>query len=669
MFKSLRNYHLIMIVWLVIEILIGLTYFIVNINAKIDVVTVVIILSLVIGNFLIICLYIFLFSLWIRQRYINTAEVIKLNNTQALTFSSVGMIILDYDLTIMWVSEFLEDKGLGKLIGKSIIKLSKDFEQLINSNIHKITLKIDNMLYDAIYLTQTRTILLQETTKYHLLYDKLQREKIVFGVINVDNFYNSLQKLRVENQIRVEAFIKTELNNFADDYSCLLLGNIEDGYTVLLYQNEFEKAKNDNFVLIKNVREGVKKFKADITLSAGFSYGNALNKDLYELALEAKELAVYRGGDQVVIREFGGNTIFIGGTIEAKQSESKINIRMFAQSLYNEIKLAKNVLVMGHQAADFDSISSGVAIVEIANNLNRQAHYIINQNELDAKTKEVLEQLVPEKYISDNFVNSKQALKLLHPGTLLVIVDTHNPNRVDTPEILNKATKVIVIDHHRVSDEVIYNTVISYIDAGTSSTAESLAEIMYYNDFTNIENDFLWNLMLAGILIDTNNLQVRTSRRTFEACGLLIEWGASISKVKGLLKYTLIELIEKFALISKTKEIKKGFLAVVAEEQEEYHPTFLAQISEMLLELKNCKVAFTIGYDKQKRACLSARSNGEINVQIICERLGGGGHFSAAAVQDNKLSLKELYNKLVSVIESEVYQSEGNTFKRSEEFR
>jgi len=171
--------------------------------------------------------------------------------------------------------------------------------------------------------------------------------------------------------------------------------------------------------------------------------------------------------------------------------------------------------------------------------------------------------------------------------------------------------------------------------------------------------------MLAGILIDTNNLQVRTTRRTLEACGFLIEWGASIAKVKGLLKDTLNELIEKFTLISKAKEIKKGFLVVITGEQEEYHVSFLAQISEMLLEAKDCKVAFTIGYDKQRRACLSARSNGEINVQIVCENLGGGGHFSAAAVQNNKLSLKELYHKLVNVIESEVYQSESNTFKRN----
>lgn len=665
MFKSLRNYHLIIIIWLAIEILVGLTYFIINIHNKIDVPSVIIILTLVIGNFLIICLYIFLFSLWIRRRYISTAEVLKLNNTQALTFGSVGMIILDSDLNIMWISEFLEDKSLGKLVGKSVVKLSKDFEQLTNSNINKITLKIEDMLYDAIYLTQTRTILLQETTRYHLLYDKLQKEKLVFAVINVDNFYNSLQKLRVENQIKVEAFIKTELNNFADQYSGLLLGNIEDGYIVLLYQSEFEKAKDDNFPLIQNVREGVKKFKADITLSAGFAYGNVVSKDLYELALEAKELAVYRGGDQVVIRESGGNTIFIGGTIEAKQSESKINIRMFAQSLINEIRLAGNVLVMGHRMADFDSISSGVAIVEIAKSLNRQAHYVVTQNELDEKTKEVLDILVPESYISRKFVNSKQALKLLQSNTLLVIVDTHNPDRVDSPEVLNKATKIIVIDHHRVSDEVIYNTVISYIDAGTSSTAESLAEIMYYNDFTNIENDFLWNLMLAGILIDTNNFQVRTTRRTFEACGLLIDWGASISRVKGLLKNSLNELISKFALVSKAKEIKKGFLAAVGDENEDFHVTFLAQISEMLLDLKDCKVAFAIGYDKQKRACMSARSNGEVNVQIICESLGGGGHFSAAGVQSSKFSIEELYEKLVDLVEKGVYQSESNTLKRS----
>ena len=665
MFKSLRNYHLIIIIWLAIEILVGLTYFIINIHNKIDIPSVIIILTLVIGNFLIICLYIFLFSLWIWRRYINTAEVLKLNNTQALTFGSVGMIILDSDLNIMWISEFLEDKSLGKLVGKSVIKLSKDFEQLTNNNINKITLKIEDMLYDAIYLTQTRTILLQETTRYHLLYDKLQKEKLVFAVINVDNFYNSLQKLRVENQIKVEAFIKTELNNFADQYSGLLLGNIEDGYIVLLYQSEFEKAKADNFPLIQNVREGVKKFKADITLSAGFAYGNVVSKDLYELALEAKELAVYRGGDQVVIRESGGNTIFIGGTIEAKQSESKINIRMFAQSLINEIRLAGNVLVMGHRVADFDSISSGIAIVEIAKSLNRQAHYVVTQSELDEKTKEVLDVLVPESYINRKFVNSKQALKLLQSNTLLVIVDTHNPDRVDSPEVLNKATKIIVIDHHRVSDEVIYNTVISYIDAGTSSTAESLTEIMYYNDFTNIENDFLWNLMLAGILIDTNNFQVRTTRRTFEACGLLIDWGASISKVKGLLKNSLNELIGKFALVSKAKEIKKGFLAAVGDENEDFHVTFLAQISEMLLDLKDCKVAFAIGYDKQKRACMSARSNGEVNVQIICESLGGGGHFSAAGVQTSKFSIEELYQKLVDLVEKGVYQSESNTLKRS----
>lgn len=665
MFKSLRNYHLIMIIWLVIAILIGLTYFIVNIETQIQVVTLIVILSLVIGNFIIVCLYIFLFSLWTRQRYINTAEIIKLNNAQALTFGSVGMIILDHDLTIMWVSEFLEDKGLGRLIGKSIIKLSRDLEQLINTSINQITLKIENMLYDAIYLVQTRTILLQETTKYHYLYDKLQQEKLVFGVINVDNFYNSLQKLRVENQIRVEAFIKTELNNFADTYSSLLLGNIEDGYTVLLYQNEFEKARIDNFPLIKNIREGVKKFKADITLSAGFSYGNAISKDLYELAIEAKELAVYRGGDQVVIREFGGNTVFIGGTIEAKQSESKINIRMFAQSLYNEIKLAENVLVMGHRTADFDSISSGVAIVEIARNLNRQAHYIINQNDVDDKTREVLQQIIPEAYIHRHFINGRQAAKYLTDKTLVIVVDTHNPQRVDTPEILTKANKIIVIDHHRVSDEVITNTVISYIDAGTSSTAESLTEIIYYNEFNNIENDFLWNLMLAGILIDTNNFQFRTTRRTFEACGMLSEWGGSVAKVKGLLKNSLVELIEKFALISKSKEIKKGFLVTIADENEEFHTSYLAQISEMLLDLKECRASFTIAYDKQKRACLSARSNGEINVQIICESLGGGGHFSAAAVQNSKITTKELYDQLVQIIESEVYQSESNSFKRS----
>ncbi|WP_338978379.1 DHH family phosphoesterase [Spiroplasma endosymbiont of Panzeria rudis] len=664
MFKSLRNYHLIMIVWLVVEILIGLTYFIVNIETAEQVVTITVILSLVLGNFIIVCLYIFLFSLWIRHRYINTAEIIKLNNAQALTFGSVGMIVLDSDLSIMWVSEFLEDKGLGRLIGKSIVKLSRDLEQLISNNITQITLKIEDMLYDAIYLVQTRTILLQETTKYHFLYNKLQQEKLVFGVISIDNFYNSLQKLRVENQIRVEAFIKTELNDFANNYSGLLLGNIEDGYNILLYQNEFNKARNDNFPLIKNIREGVKKFKADITLSAGFSYGNAISKDLYDLAIESKELAVYRGGDQVVIREFGGNTVFIGGTIEAKQSESKINIRMFAQSLYNEIKLAENILVMGHAAADFDSISSGTAIIEIAKSLNKSAHYVINQNEVDEKTLKILHELVPESYISRNFITGKQALKFLHANTLLIVVDTHNPQRVDSPDLLSKAVKIIVIDHHRVSDESISSTITSYIDAGTSSTAEAMTEIIYYNDFNNIESEFLWNIMFAGILIDTNNFQVRTTRRTFEACGLLTDWGASPSKVKGLLKNSLNELIDKFALISHAQEIKKGFLVAVGDENLEVHTSYLAQISEMLLDLRDCKASFTIAYDRQGRACLSARSNGEINVQIICENLGGGGHFSAAAVQSSKLGIRALYDELVKLIESGVYQSESVTTER-----
>lgn len=667
MFKTLRKYHLIMIIWLIIQIVISLIYFVINYEYYNDdeFFSVAIVLFLLIGNFTAICFYIYLYSKWIRKRYITTAEIIKLNSAQALTFGNVGMIVLDSDLVIMWASEFLEEKSLENLIGKPVAKLSKDLQLLINNKISQVTLKINDMLFDAVYLAQTRTILLQETTKYHYLYSRLQKEKLVLGVISVDNYFNSLQKLRVENQIRVEAFIKTELNNFADTYSTLLLGNIEDGYTVMLYQDEFEKVRNDNFSLIKNVREGVKKFKSEITLSAGFSFGNGIIRDLHELAVEAKELATYRGGDQVVIREFGGNTTFIGGTIEAKQSDSKINIRMFANSLYNEIKLADNILVMGHRNADFDSISSGVAIIEIAKSLKKQVNYIVNQDEVDSKTLEVLKEIVHQSYLDNYFITGKQALKLINQNTLLIIVDTHKPERVDSPEVLARAAKIIVIDHHRVSQSVINNTVISYIDAGTSSTAESLSEVIYYNDFTSIENNFLWDLMLAGILIDTNNFQFRTTRRTFEACAMLCELGGSIAKVKTLLRDNLEQVLEKFKLISDAKEIKKGIFVTVANENNKHYIAYLAQISEMLLEIKECKASFTIGYDFDRRACVSARSNGEINVQIITEMLGGGGHFSAAAAQDSNISIEELYDKLVNAIENGDEENESNSSERS----
>jgi len=479
---------------------------------------------------------------------------------------------------------------------------------------------------------------------------KLQKEykdsKSCVGIIMVDNYEEIIRSIDSSEKPIVTAEIDRKIYEWANQTNGVLIKSDRDRYVYLFEQRYLEDVKEDKFSILDKIKEINTKEKVQFTLSIAVSNEGQTDKEKYESAQTAMDVVLGRGGDQAVIRE---NEIykFFGGRVEEVEKRTKVKARVVAHALEKLIKKSKKVMIMGHNNPDMDSIGSCLGIYRLSKSLNTNAYIVISDAAESISTFK--EEMDKDPEYEDIIINKEVALENVDEDTLLVVVDTHKTNYVDAPELLDKVQNIVVIDHHRRSTDYIENATLMFQEVYASSAAELVTELLQYAevkvDLKTIEAESLY----AGIMMDTKNFTFKTGVRTFEAAAYLRRCGIDIIRVKKWFQSDL-KSFNTIAGIVKKAEVVNDTIAISTYEKKTKDASIIcAKAADELLTISDITASFVLGKLGDK-VCISGRSIGDINVQVILEKLGGGGHITLAGAQVEGMTVEETKQELINRI-------------------
>lgn len=479
---------------------------------------------------------------------------------------------------------------------------------------------------------------------------KLQKEykdsKSCVGIIMVDNYEETMQRLDASEKPVVTAEIDKQMYDWANQTNGVLIKSDRDRYVYLFEQRYLNDIKEDKFSILDKIKEIDTKEKVQFTLSIAVSNEGGTDKEKYKSAQSAMDVVLGRGGDQAVIRE---NEIykFFGGRVEEVEKRTKVKARVVAHALENLIKESKKVMIMGHNNPDMDSMGSCMGIYRLAKTLETNAYIVSSDNMPSIESFKKSIDKDPE--YEDVIINKEVALENVDEDTLLVVVDTHKVNYVDAPELLDKVKKIVIIDHHRRSADYIENATLMFQEVYASSAAELVTELLQYAEakinLKTIEAESLY----AGIMMDTKNFTFKTGVRTFEAAAYLRRCGVDIIRVKKWFQSDLASFNKIADIVKKSEMVNETIAISIYDEVTKEANLICAKAADELLTISDITASFVLGNTGEK-ICISGRSIGDINVQVILEKLGGGGHITLAGAQVEGMTIEETKQELINRI-------------------
>ncbi len=472
---------------------------------------------------------------------------------------------------------------------------------------------------------------------------KYNDSRLCVGIIMIDNYEEIMQRIATEKRPQVIAQIEKILYDWASETEGVVVKSDRDTFVYFFENKYLEKIKESKFSILDTIKEIEIEGKLQLTLSIAISTEGDSEYKKYKSALSSMDIVLGRGGDQAVIRE-NEKYAFFGGRAQEVEKRTKVKARIVAHALEELIAEAKDVLIMGHSNGDIDCMGSSLGIYRLAKSIGKEAH-IVNTT-FGMTLQPFLEDLAKDEEDKDAMMGKDEALSKISNETLLIIVDTHKKSYVEVPELLEKTSKIVIIDHHRRSTDYIDHSILTFQEVYASSAAELVTEILQYADtklkLKTIEVEALY----AGIMMDTKNFTFKTGVRTFEAAAYLRRCGVDIIKVKkwfqsDLASYNLISEIVRRA------EIVNHTIAISTYEEESKNAGIIcAKAADELLTISDITASFVIG-NMGNKVCISGRSIGDINVQIILEKLGGGGHITLAGAQVEGMTLEEVKQELI----------------------
>ena len=585
----------------------------------------------------------------------------------SLINSPFPLIIMETDGNIIWKSskfnsEFM-DVDINSYMNDLSIELRSDIESREDKKNRDIVrqITIGNRIYKIIgrYVDFKNKDRDKKGKKeymiiLHFIDDtenvKLQKEykdsKSCVGIIMVDNYEETIRGLDASEKPIVTAEIDKKMYDWASLTNGVLIKSDRDRYVYLFEQRYLETLKEDKFSILDKIKEIDTKEKVQFTLSIAVSNEGLTDKQKYESAQGAMDVVLGRGGDQAVIRE---NEIykFFGGRAEEVEKRTKVKARVVAHALENLIKESKKVMIMGHNNPDMDSIGSCMGIYRLAKTLDTNA-YIVSSEDVPA-LKAFNRELDKDSEYEDVIINKEVAMENVDEDTLLVVVDTHKVNYVDAPELLKEVKKIVIVDHHRRSADYIENATLMFQEVYASSAAELVTELLQYAEtkinLKTIEAESLY----AGIMMDTKNFTFKTGVRTFEAAAYLRRCGVDIIRVKKWFQSDL-KSFNIIADIVKRADIVNTTIAISIYDKTSKEASLIcAKAADELLTISDITASFVLGNTGEK-ICISGRSIGDINVQVILEKLGGGGHITLAGAQVEGMTIEETKQELINRI-------------------
>ncbi len=476
-----------------------------------------------------------------------------------------------------------------------------------------------------------------------------EEQRLVAGLIYIDNYDEVLDSTDDVRRSLLLALVDRKIDKFIGNYHGIMKKLDKDKYFIIIKQKYLEVLEANRFSLLEDIKTVNIGNDMKLTLSIGVGVNGVSYTQTYEFAHAAIELALGRGGDQAVVKD--GNAIsYYGGKSQQKERSTHVKARVKAQALREFISARDDVIIMGHKITDIDTFGAAIGIYRAARVLGKRAYILIDEN--SSSIRPYLNMFRGNKdYEEDMFINHRDADELADTDTVVVVVDTNRPGNTEYPELLTKSKTIAVLDHHRQSSDVIANATLSYIEPYASSACEMVAEILqYFGDgvkLTAIEADCVY----AGIIVDTNNFVAKTGVRTFEAAAYLRRCGADVSRVRKMMRNDMPSYKARAEAVRHAELFLDNYAVSILPHGDLDSPTTVcAQAANELLNITGVKASFVLT-DYNDQIYISARSIDEVNVQIIMERLGGGGHLNIAGAQLKDVSLEEAKEQLKEVIQ------------------
>ncbi len=581
------------------------------------------------------------------------ANIIGSDVQEAYDFGMIGLLVVDENDIIIWTNELFSDRQIN-ILDNNIFDWQPALKELKDSKDDEKTVKIEinGHTYEVKHLHDAMLYIFKDVTVAESYYTYSRDHEPVVGVIMIDNYQDV--SINIDENSDQIAAVRKAINDFANKYNAFLKRYRSDAYMVIMFQKDFEIMKDiDKFYVLDTVRELGKGQETPFTISMGFALGFPDVVKLNEMAVSAIDIAMSRGGDQVVISKYDQELEFFGGKSEAQERHNKVKARVMANSLLGLIKAASNVIIMGHKDSDLDSLGSSLGLKAICDSVNKPASVVFDPKSTESKTKYAVSVLFSRDDINRVMVTPHDAMDKLKANTLVIVTDVHRPSMTLCPKLLEEATKVAIVDHHRRGEEFIEGAAFSYIEPSASSASELVAEMIQFapNNKINLPASYA-TFMLAGIYLDTNFFRSKTAgERTFEASMILKDFGADNTQADDFLKDEFEEYALKTKIMSNSTTPYLGVVVSLADQKDIIEGATLAKVANQTLQIKGVNACFVIGRTGEKEVKISARSDGTINVQSLLEKMGGGGHFTMAAASFENTTIEEVNTKLLETLD------------------
>ena len=589
------------------------------------------------------------------ERYISKlTNRIKDSSEKGINKFPIGIIVIDENKNIEWANNFIyKNIKVEEIKGLNILELMPEISELFD-----LETPVDNQFeifgkfYKVNYQKDSGYIYFFDITESKVVMQRFRDTRPIILNLSLDNYEDVYDSLEDEVASRLDATVVITLTDWAKKNSIYLKRIDDDRFIGLLNVKDLKKIEKEKFQILDTIRNLKEEFDAPITLSIGVGMGTDFLPELGELAKSSLDLALGRGGDQVAMKDVDGTIRFYGGKTNPQEKRTRIKARVVSNALADIVSDSDKIIVMGHKRPDFDAVGACVGIYTFAKIVGKECYIILNDSDRDETIQKVMFEIDnSDEQLARVFVDSDEAWELMTPQTTLIIVDTSDASRVIDAAILSKANRKVIIDHHRRGEDIITNPLLTYIEPYASSSSELIAELIEYQTKIEKITPIAATIMLGGIVVDTQNFSIRTGSRTFDAAAYLRSNGADPTRVKTILKEPFENFMNRVEIINNSIQKTPEIIMAKAPEDKYYTNVMLAQSADLLLTLKGIECSFAIGYLEEGKVGISARSLGNINVQLIMEELGGGGHLANAATQIEGINLDEALDRLNDAID------------------
>jgi cyclic-di-AMP phosphodiesterase len=589
------------------------------------------------------------------EEYISTmSHRVKKVGEEALLEMPIGIVLYSENYQIEWTTPYMNRFAEDTLVGVPLDELSEALIPAIKDEKNEVWITLDDYDFLTVIKKEERLLYLFDRTKQLEIQNLYNEEQTVLAIIFLDNYEEMTQNLDDTAKSQINSRVTAQLNEWSRQKGLYLKRTSQERFLAVMNHRILRDLEKAKFEILDEIRGLITDQNIPITLSIGVGAGGQSLPELGELAQSSLDLALGRGGDQVAIKGEGGKVRFYGGKTNPMEKRTRVRARVISHALKELVKQSEQVLIMGHKAPDMDSIGAAIGILKIAEANDTVGHIVLDKQDIHTGVSKLTTAIQADEELWEQFISPEEALDRVTKNTLVVVVDTHKPVLVAEEKLLSKSEHVVVIDHHRRAEEFIEKPTLVYMEPYASSTAELVTELLDYQPKKLRLSTLEASALLAGIIVDTKSFTLRTGSRTFDAASNLRSKGADTVLVQRFMKEDLDTYVKRAHLIEHTEIYREGIAISTADTGQVFEPVVIAQAADTLLTMDGVSASFVISEREDGRIGISARSLGQVNVQVIMEKMNGGGHLTNAATQIADKTVQEAKEELQRIVDEYV---------------